>query len=424
MRIALVSDVFPPKCGGSGWSSFYLAQALQERGHFVRVIVPKEGKDFDEAEREYEGLQVTEFIYPAAKIPFVRNYTRNERLYPRFAEFLENFFRRHQVEVAHGQHYLTIPPTVIAAQRLKLPSVATIRDYWPVCYWTTHLRGQQICPGCSELNRLKCLPANQGALGVVAAPVSLYMGANLKLKQRWLAQADATLAVSHYIAGKLASFVPVQKLHVLPNFVDLPALEREAGLEGSTVTATSASDLNSPFLLYAGKLEENKGIRLLLDLLRQVRPELPTVIAGEGALRDEVERAAREEGLNLKILGWVEHAEVLRLMARAELLLFPSLWPEPLTRVLLEAIGVGSLVLALNTGGTPDIIQPGENGLLANDLPEMTDHLRTILQPERAPERARLRQNASLTAQQKFSKEAVVGQVEDLYTQLLKVKTK
>lgn len=432
MKIGLVSDVFPPKCGGSGWSSFYLAQALRQRGHVVKVVVPKEGKEFGQAEREYGGLEITEFIYPAAKIPFVRNYTRNERLYPRFAAFLETFFKEHQIEIAHGQHYLTIPPTVMATRLLNIPSVATVRDYWPVCYWTTHLRGQQVCPGCSELNRLKCLPANQGALGVVAAPVSLYMGANLKLKQRWLAQADATLAVSQYIAGKLAPFVPDDRLHVLPNFVDLDELDREAQGKSevrsqlrvqSSESEIPQSSMGEPFLLYVGKLEENKGVRLLLDLLRQVRPELPTLIAGEGALQGELQKAAETEDLNLKLLGWTDHAEVLRLMARAEVLLFPSLWPEPLSRVLLEAIGLGTLVLALDTGGTADIIKSHETGLLARNLPEMATLLQTILQPEQASERARLRANARRFTQENFSKEVVVRQVETIYTRLIRPAT-
>ncbi len=413
MNIAIVSDVFPPKCGGSGWSSFYLAQALQERGHKVRVVMPKEGRDFGQSQREYDGLEITEFIYPAAKIPFVRNYTRNEKLYPRFADFLESFFKQHEIQIAHGQHYLTIPPTVMAARRSGAVSVATVRDYWPVCYWTTHLRGQEVCPGCSEINRLKCLPANQGLLGYLAAPVSLYMGANLKLKQNWLAQADATLAVSNYIAGKLADFVPAERLRVLPNFVDLEKLKSEI------TAAPPLAEAEQPFLLFAGKLEENKGARLLLELIRQVRPKLPVLVAGEGTLRNELEQTAKAENLNLKFLGWVEHNQILQLMARAEALLFPSLWPEPLTRVLLEAIGVGALVVALDTGGTSDIIQPNQNGLLARDLPEMAAQLRHILQPAHIETRARLRQNARQSAREKFSREAVISRVETLYRDLL-----
>ncbi len=413
LNIAIVSDVFPPKCGGSGWSSFYLSQALAARGHKVKVVVPKEGKEFGTATREYGGLEITEYIYTASHIPFVRNYTRNEKLYPRFADWLENFFRENQIQVAHGQHYLGIPPLVMAAQRTGAVSLGTVRDYWPVCYWTTHLSGDRICPGCTALNRVKCLYRNQGAIGIPAAPVSLYMASNLRLKQRWLAQADATLAVSRFVADKLAPFVPESKLHVMPNFIDLEQLQTE--LDNTPATPLQAE----PYLLYMGKLEANKGATLLLDILRQARPKITTLVAGEGSLQGEMEETARREGLNIKFLGWVEHNEVLRLLAGAEALLFPSLWPEPLTRVLLEAIGLGALVVAMDTGGTPDIIQDGTNGLLASTTNELAQKLGEILKPEQTERRRQLREAAKQTALEKFSREAVVTRTEALYRKLL-----
>jgi glycogen synthase len=418
MNLAIISDVFPPKCGGSGWSSFYLAQALQAQGHTVRVVVPRESDQFGQTEREYGGLPITEFCYKAAKIPFVRNYTRNEQLYPRFAAFLARFFREHRIDLAHGQHYLTIPPTVQAAQQTGVASVATVRDYWPICYWTTHLRGDQICPGCSALNRVKCLYRNQGLLGAVAAPVSFYMATNLRLKQSWLAQADRILAVSHYIAESLQPFVPADRLEVLPNFVDVARLEQVAVQPPITPAAH-----DGPYLLYVGKFEANKGAHLLLELLRRVRPTIPTLAVGDGSLKAELERAATEEKLNLKVLGWAENDEVLRLMGRAEVLLFPSLWPEPLSRVLLEALGVGALVLAMDTGGTSDIIKTGYNGLLAQDVTAMAAQLTAILQPEQAADRARLKAAAHQTARDRFSREVVVNRVVQLYEELLTAKT-
>jgi glycogen(starch) synthase len=411
MKLALVTDVFPPNSGGSGWSTFYLARALQERGHQVQVVMPRESKESGPTFREYEGLPVTEYHYHASRLPFVRNFTRNERLYPPFADFLAGFFKEHRIELAHGQHYLTIPPTVRAAEQLGIPSVATVRDYWPVCYWTTHLSGDKICPGCSEINRLVCLYRNQGPAGIAAAPVSLYMGANLKLKQSWLARADRTLAVSGYIATKLKPFVPAQRLEVMPNFMDLDRLQQITSQPPVTPSTTE------PYLLFVGKFEENKGARLLLDVLREARPALPTLAVGEGSLRGELEQAARE-GLNLRVLDWAENAEVLRLMSRAEALLFPSLWPEPLSRVLLEAIGVGALVVAMETGGTPDIIQHEHNGLLATNPLGMARNLREILAPGQETRRESLKAAARETARQRFSREAVVERVEKLYFEL------
>jgi glycosyltransferase involved in cell wall biosynthesis len=414
LNIAIVSDVFPPKSGGSGWSSFYLSRALQQRGHNVRVVVPKEGEAFGETRREYEGLPVTEFIYPAIKkIPFARNYTRNERLYPRFASWLAKFFQVHEIEVAHGQHYLTIPPVTLAAQKTGVVSLGTIRDYWPVCYWTTRLSGEKVCPGCTALNRLKCLYRNQGPAGIAAAPLSLYMASNLRLKQRVLAQTDTVLAVSTYVAQSISPFVPVHRLRIIPTFIDLEDLHSKV---------SGLPDAAEPYLFYLGKLETNKGAQLLLEVLKQARPDITTLVAGEGSLKAEMEAVAKQEGLKVKFLGWVEHDEALRLLARAEALLFTSLWPEPLSRVLLEAVGVGALTVAINTGGTPDIFQDGVNGLLASNVTEMTVKLKEILKPENEGLRHNLRANAVETARYKFSQPVVIEQTEQLYYELLEQK--
>lgn len=403
-----MSDVFPPKCGGSGWSSFYLARALADKGHSVQVIVPKEGKEYNINPREYEGLPVTEYIYSAAHVPFVRNYTRNEKFYPRFAGWLEQFFRLNRIQIAHAQHYLTIPPTIMAAKRTNTVSLATVRDYWANCYWTTMLNGEKVCPGCTQINRLKCLYGNQGALGAVAAPVSLYMASNLRLKQRWLARASAVLAVSHYVKNQLAPFVPANRLHVIPNLIKIADISPERPV---------TPQANQPYLLYVGKLEENKGARILLDVLRQARPELPTLVAGEGALAGEFRQATNE--LNLHLLGWTEHTEVMRLMAHCEVLLFPSLWHEPLSRVLLEAGSLGTLICAIHTGGTPDIIQDGINGVLADNPAEMANKLRHLLMPEQANTRSRLRQAIRHTISEKFNQPVVLDQIETLYYTLL-----
>jgi len=65
--------------------------------------------------------------------------------------------------------------------------------------------------------------------------------------------------------------------------------------------------------------------------------------------------------------GWVHRQDVLSVLARATALVFPSLWAEPLSRVLLEALALGTPIAAMVTGGTAEIVTDGDNGLLAED---------------------------------------------------------
>ena len=88
VRVLLATDSFPPRCGGSGWSTYELARGLRALGHDVIVVQPKPGERQGQRERQYEGIRTIEHGFPAPSIPYVRNYFKNERLYPALGEVL------------------------------------------------------------------------------------------------------------------------------------------------------------------------------------------------------------------------------------------------------------------------------------------------------------------------------------------------
>ena len=117
MRLLLATDSFPPVCGGSGWSTYELARGLRARGHTVIVAQPRPGAPAGRRERDYDGLRVLEFGFPAPSLPYVRNYFKNERLYPAFTDVLSDIIEREQIDLVHGQHVLTGLPAIEAAHR-------------------------------------------------------------------------------------------------------------------------------------------------------------------------------------------------------------------------------------------------------------------------------------------------------------------
>ena len=88
------------------------------------------------------------------------------------------------------------------------------------------------------------------------------------------------------------------------------------------------------------------------------RTGLPLVVLGEGTLAHalQVRRRRRRRAAACCAAGR-EREDVLRALARATALVFPSLWPEPLSRVLLEALALGTPVAAMDTGGTREILR-------------------------------------------------------------------
>ena len=414
MRILVPTDAFPPICGGSGWSTYELVRGLRARGHEVAVFQPRPGTAAGLREREYDGLRVIELGAPAPDVPYVRNYFKNERLYPIVAEALDALIARERYDVVHAQHVLTCLPAIDAAHRRGVPSVCTVRDYWPVCYWSDliHTRqGLSLCPGCSPGMMTTCIRPRAGALWPVALPMIPYMRANLARKRSGLAAANAVIAVSSTLAADLRARAPElagTRIEVIPNPVDVAGLRARAALASRPIAGSYALSL--------GKLAPNKGTAHLVDVIARARLDWPLAIVGDGPDRPALEAAAARSDRDVRVVGWVDQDETVAWLAHASLLIFPSRGPESLSRVLIEASALGVPIAAMNTGGTPDIVRHDETGLLSATPQALADDVRRLREDERL--RARLGRAARLWVEQHFDAPAVVGRVDSLYRDL------
>ncbi|PMP81313.1 MAG: glycosyltransferase family 1 protein, partial [Chloroflexus aggregans] len=146
MRILIPSDVFPPDGrGGAAWSAYALATGLQARGHQVRVIVPCRTPCRRPLIDHNGHLPVQRVPYAAPTIPFIQNYFRYERFWPRLAQTIMTTVRDFGgVDVIHAQHTQTAAAAVIAGTSLGVPVVVTVRDHWPWDYFATGLHGNRI----------------------------------------------------------------------------------------------------------------------------------------------------------------------------------------------------------------------------------------------------------------------------------------
>ncbi len=410
----LTTDVFPPICGGSGWSTYELARGLRARGHEITIVRPRLGRRPAGDAGEFDRFRPLEFRAWAPDVPFVRNYCKSERLERGLARWLRAVVRERRIEIVHAQHRLSGPPSVAAARAEGTPVACTVRDYWPLCYWSDLLldpdRGA-VCPACTPGRMTRCVRPRAGALWPLAVPLVPYMRANLRRKQDALARADAVVAISSAVARDLrgrARGLSGDAVTVIPNPVDVRAVQAEA--DGQP------APLDRPYVLYAGKLETNKGVSKLLPAIAAAGEDVPLVVAGDGAERPRLEAAARAAGRDVRFLGWQPRPALLGWMRHAALLLFPSHWPEPFGRVLVEAGAVGCAVAALETGGVGDIVVHGETGLLAHDDEELGRHAARLWHD--AALRARLGAAARRRVERTFDTAVVVARVEALYERL------
>lgn len=385
MKITLVTEVFPPRAGGAGWSTRALALALEGAGHDVRVLTTAEGPG-----RE-------------GKVPVIRLAGSSGPF--RRGRMVETF-RRALAEdagpsdVIHAQHSLSALGALALHPRPRV--VVTVRDHWPVCFWSTRMSQGDLCPRCSTAGMWRCV---DGRLPTLATPIAIpYMKWDLSGKQSALRQADAIIAVSEAIASELR-LAEIPSAHVLPNIVD--------GAEVNEIAAqTPGIALPDRFVLFVGKLEANKGARDLIPALVRSKARLPLVVLGSGSEEQGLREQAAKHSIELHAPGWADRDDVLRAMKRAEALVFPSTWPEPLSRVLLEALALGTPVAAMDTGGTSELIEDEKSGLLTRTMEELGDALGRIVHD--ASLRSRLSEGAVSRAGA-FSPAVLIPRYEALY---------
>jgi glycosyltransferase involved in cell wall biosynthesis len=149
-----------------------------------------------------------------------------------------------------------------------------------------------------------------------------------------------------------------------------------------------ADRVRVPHLVFAGRMDPLKGGEQLIRAAALAHTQLETALritlAGDGPERVRWERIARDLGsrfdaVSIHFTGWLGPAGVARLLATADILVMPSLWPEPFGLIGQEANRQGVPVVAYATGGIPEWLTEGVNGCLAPGDPPTVEGLAAAL---------------------------------------------
>jgi glycosyltransferase involved in cell wall biosynthesis len=201
--------------------------------------------------------------------------------------------------------------------------------------------------------------------------------------------------------------VPRERVTVLPNPVpslgDLPdrdELRRELGLNGAT-------------LAFAGRLTAQKSLGRALDAVAGT-PGVRLVIAGDGPDRPALEQHVRSAGIadRVTFLGAQPRRRIVELFRAADGSILSSSW-ENFPHTVVEALAVGTPVLAMEAGGVSEVVRNEENGLLvpAGDAAALTEAVRRYFADDALRERLRAAAAQSVAA---YAPERVFGELESV----------
>ncbi len=321
MKVLVVSGIWPPDVGGPASHAPELAEFLLARGHSVEVVTTAEA--------------------PPAQQPFEVRWV--DRAAPaglrhaRVAAWIRE--RATHADVVYATSMLG--RAVLGASLARRPVVVKL-------------------VADEAYERARRWGLFEGDLDAFQR-----FGGGLRIRALRQARDRALHRVAHLVcpSGYLAELavgwgVPRERVTVLPNPAPaLPSLP-------SRDEARAQLGIEGPLLAFAGRITRQKALEVALDALDAV-DGVVLAIAGDGPDLQGVRRRVAELGLDgrVRLLGPRSRDGVLTLFRAADASLLTSSW-ENFPHAVVEALAVGTPVLATRVGGVPELVRDGENGLL------------------------------------------------------------
>jgi glycosyltransferase involved in cell wall biosynthesis len=400
LRILIVSDEYKPVIGGAGRNIELLARQLCERGHEVAVATAwQPGAASTEVDEGIAIHRIRDLTSHARRL----SDDPNRHHAPPFPDpeaiaALRRLLKAFQPDIVHAYGWLTASAAA-ALGGSETPLLVSMHDYGNACPIFTLVREGTACSGPGPAKCLACSSSTYGAVKASVAVASLW-GVRPLLRRK----VKAIHSVSHFTAQMTGESLRVPGVEpvVIPNFIDPEASEPV----DEAVLARLPKD---PFILFVGHLRPYKGVEVLLSAYETLENPPPLVMVGTTASDTP---AKFPDGV--EIFTYVPHGTVMAMWERALFGVSPSIAPEALPSVVLEAMTKGKAMIGSRIAGYHDMIDDGETGLLVT--PGSADELAAAI--ARLCADAELRSRLGATAAERvarFSAAEVVPRMERLY---------
>lgn len=213
------------------------------------------------------------------------------------------------------------------------------------------------------------------------------------------------IAPSKFMAKTIRRDVPKNKIEQIYNGIELPARKPLPDNQN---------------ILFVGRLEKVKGADYLLRALPEIIKSFPKArltIVGDGPYRGELEKMTARLGLenNVVFRGWIsDKRAIIGEYENALLLAMPSIWPEAMGLVCIEAFAVGRPVVAARTGGIPELVEDGKTGNIV-PIKDAGAISKAIINLLSRPEIIASMSEAAVRRSQDFGIAGFIDKIEDLY---------
>ncbi|TSE35044.1 glycosyltransferase family 4 protein [Tepidimonas charontis] len=322
LRVAVVTETFPPEINGVAQTIEQLARALQVRNHHVQIVRPRQRADDYDRDGARLGLeQVLTRGLPIPRYPQLRVGLPAKRA-------LQSLWTVRRPDLVHIATEGPLGWSALrVARKLRLPLSTDFRTQF-------HAYSRHYGLGWMEKSILGYL-------------------------RHFHNQADCTFVPTEALRAQLAGW-GFERLCVAPRGVDAERFSPR--WRSAALRAAWSASADARIVLYVGRLAAEKNLDLLVRAYEAMRAHDPAwrlVVVGDGP-----ERGALQARCPTAVLtGALSGMALAEAYASADVFIFPS-QTETFGNVVTEALASGVPVLAFDLAGAHTLVQSGRNGVL------------------------------------------------------------
>ncbi|MCC5634371.1 glycosyltransferase family 4 protein [Nostoc sp. CHAB 5844] len=263
---------------------------------------------------------------------------------------------RFSPEIVHVHNFFPLlsPAVYDACYSKGVPVVQTLHNYRLACPKAMPFRDGKVCEDCigtlipwsSVVHG--CYRSSRIQSSVIAAMTTWH-----RLTGTWHKRVNAYIVLTQFQKEKMIQAgLPAEKIYIKPNFV-------------SSTNTTESNSQRDNYLLFVGRLSEEKGVSILIDAYIHNNIPIPLKIVGDGPQRQVLQKKVQQAGYAnlIEFLGYQDKSIVMTLMKKAKFLVLPSIWYEGFPLTIVEAFASSLPVLVSKLGSMAEIVEDQVSGL-------------------------------------------------------------
>lgn len=317
---------------------------LEEHGHEV-VLYTRHNSELKTLSK------VQKLLLPISTIFNIQTYKEVKKI-----------IQDEKIEIVHVHNTLNLVSTSVyyAALSCHMPIVQTVHNFRLVCPGATFFRDGHVCEECLDKGLVcavkhKCYRGSRGQTFacVVSTWIHRFIGTYKKLNY---------ICLTEFNKEKLLNLKQIreERIFIKPNFVE----------EAREIVPY---EKRKNQFVYVGRLEEIKGIDVLLEAWKLMGEDAPELLmCGRGPLEDWAKNYIESNHLtNVKLLGFVPNTEVRKMIGESKALILPTQVYEGFPMTIAESYACGTPVIGSDLGNTGSLIEEGKTGYkFSPDSPE------------------------------------------------------